>query len=343
MTSLCEGRAATLSQGFDQGGDRTVRLLLTCAGRRVGLMQCFQHEAQNLGIKLEVIACDLDPRLSPACRLADIMLPLPPVTDPSYVDEIIRICVRHKITMVVPTIDPELLPLSLARERFAAVGTDLVISSPALVELARDKLATARFLAAHGVPAPKTDHLEAARAAPNEWRWPLMVKPRHGSASRGIAVAASPKALPTDVEEPFVAQELLEGAEYTVNMFFDREGQLRAAVPHQRIRVRAGEVEKGTTCRHPVLHDIAQTLARALPGPRGSLCFQAIISDNGAVGVFEINARFGGGYPLADAAGARFAKWLLEEQAGLPSTAGNDSWRDNLTMLRYDAALFIAP
>ena len=343
MTTLCEGRGAALTPRYDLAGDRTKRLLLTCAGRRVGLMHCFQHEAQNLGIGLKIIACDLDPRLSPACRLADTMLQLPPVTDPSYVDEVIRICVMHDVTLVVPTIDPELLPLSQARERFTAIGADLVISSPALVRLARDKLETARFLAAHDIPAPKTDELRAARDAPHEWQWPLMVKPRHGSASRGISVATNPQELPTEVNEPMVVQEFLTGTEYTVNIFFDSQGQFRAAVPHQRLRVRAGEVEKGTTCRHAALHDIAEKLAAALPGPRGALCFQAIVSDSQDVSVFEINARFGGGYPLADAAGARFTKWILEEHAGLPSTASNESWRDNLTMLRYDAALFVAP
>jgi carbamoyl-phosphate synthase large subunit len=55
--------------------------------------------------------------------------------------------------------------------------------------------------------------------------------------------------------------------------------------------------------------------------------------------VFEINARFGGGYPLAHHAGATFARWLLEEAVGLEPTCHND-WRDGVRMLRYDAALF---
>ena len=55
--------------------------------------------------------------------------------------------------------------------------------------------------------------------------------------------------------------------------------------------------------------------------------------------VFEINARFGGGYPLAHFAGAEYTRWLLEEVVGLPSTA-HDGWRSGALMLRYDAATF---
>jgi carbamoyl-phosphate synthase large subunit len=58
--------------------------------------------------------------------------------------------------------------------------------------------------------------------------------------------------------------------------------------------------------------------------------------------VFEINARFGGGYPLAHQAGATFSQWLLEEVAGLPATA-NDRWQDGVLMLRYDSAVFSSP
>lgn len=55
--------------------------------------------------------------------------------------------------------------------------------------------------------------------------------------------------------------------------------------------------------------------------------------------VFEINARFGGGYPLADQAGGRFAESLLARVAGLPECA-SDHWREGVTMVRYDSAVF---
>src|SRR3546814_1829214 len=81
-------------------------------------------------------------------------------------------------------------------------------------------------------------------------------------------------------------------------MFFDRSGGLRAAIPHERVQVRAGEVEKGITRRVPRLEALARRIAAILPAPSGALCFQAIVAPDGEASVFEINARFGGGYPL---------------------------------------------
>jgi carbamoyl-phosphate synthase large subunit len=105
------------------------------------------------------------------------------------------------------------------------------------------------------------------------------------------------------------------------------------------MEIRAGEVSKGRTERLPALMDVAQRMATVLPRCRGAMCFQAIVSAQGEIAVFEINARFGGGYPLAHAAGATFSRWLLQEAMGAESFA-SDVWREGVTMLRYDAAVF---
>lgn len=315
-------------------------MLLTSAGRRVGLLQCFRAAAADLGVDIQLLACDLAPDMSSACHVADRAFAVPRVDDPGYADALLTLCADHGIALVVPTIDPELLPLSLARPAFAAVGTEVAVSDPGIVEMARDKLATASFLSAHGVPSPRTLSLDDNRQLPADWPWPAIIKPRHGSASRGLRLAAGPDDLPSTFEEPLILQERLAGAEYTVNMFFARDGGLRCAIPHERLQVRAGEVEKGRTRRIAGLGDMAARLGAAMPGARGALCFQAMVAPDGSARVFEINARFGGGYPLAHAAGATFAKWLIEERLELPSSASDD-WREHVTMLRYDAALFV--
>src|SRR6202008_3591132 len=119
-------------------------------------------------------------------------------------------------------------------DRFAEVGATVSVSAPELVRIARDKLLTADFLSRRGIGAPRTAPLETVAATPDDWPWPLMVKPAHGSSSRGIQIVpniAELRALVVD--EPFVAQELLQGREHTVNLFFDRQGRMRCAVPHE--------------------------------------------------------------------------------------------------------------
>jgi carbamoyl-phosphate synthase large subunit len=315
-------------------------MLISSAGRRVALMKAFREAAEALDVELEILVCDLRPEWSSACQLADSAYSVPPATDPSYVTAVYDICMEHGVGLVVPTIDPELAPLSAARARFAACGIEISISDPDVVMIAGDKLATAATLAGCGVPTPRSGTLDAVRNAPQDWTWPMIVKPRHGSAGRGIHCAASAAELPSYEQEPMMAQELLVGEEWTVNIFVSNDGVLRATVPHCRLSVRAGEVEKGVTRRVAIFDTIARQLVACLQGVRGALCFQAMMAADGTVSVFEINARFGGGYPLADHAGATFARWLIEERCGLETTA-NNNWRSGVRMIRFDDAVFL--
>jgi carbamoyl-phosphate synthase large subunit len=243
------------------------------------------------------------------------------------------------VQLVIPTIDPELLPFAQAAADFAQRGTRIHVSDEAVIHVARDKFETMRVLGAAGVPVPRTVDLEDLPGQSEEWSWPLFLKPKGGSASRLISRVDGPADLPATPPEPMIIQEFLDGPEFTVNMFIDVAGHLQCVVAHQRLRVRAGEVEKGRTVRSPALTKIAHAIAAALPGARGALCFQAIDDKQSGPKVIEINARFGGGYPLAHHAGATFTRWLLEEISGRPATA-HDNWREGALMLRYDAAVF---
>ena len=319
---------------------KPLSVLFTSAGRRVELVNCFAASAQRLGLDLVTHACDLNPDLSAACHVAAQSFAVPRCDHPDYVASLLSYCERHRIDLLIPTIDPELYPLALARDDFAAIGTKVHVSGPRSIEIVRDKATTMAVLEAHGVPVPRTVRFESAEDFPADWAWPTMIKPSGGSASRGIQVVDSAAALPKTFAEPMIAQQLLKGDEYTVNIFVDAGGELRTAIPHRRLSVRAGEVEKGVTERRADIADIAARLAKALPDAAGVLCFQLIDDRQSGPQVFEINARFGGGYPLADRAGGRFAERLLAELCGIASTA-ESAWQEGVTMLRYDAAVFL--
>ncbi|MEM7666568.1 MAG: ATP-grasp domain-containing protein [Pseudomonadota bacterium] len=315
-------------------------VLFTSAGRRVELINCFVAAARQLGVTLSTHACDLRPELSAACQAASHAFAVPSCDAPDYVDTLLEYCARHKIDLLVPTIDPELYPLALAKERFESIGTKVHVSGPRTIEIVRDKAKTVEVLQRHGVPVPKTGLSESVRNSPRDWEWPAFIKPSGGSASRGIDVIDSPGSIAESYDEPMIVQQLLEGDEYTINIFVDTNGALKTAIPHKRLAVRAGEVEKGITVRRSDFEDIATKVAEALPDPEGVMCFQLIDDIRHGPRVFEINARFGGGYPLADRAGGRFAERLLYKLREGPDWI-DSQWKDGVTMLRYDAAVFI--
>ena len=315
------------------------RVLFTSAGRRVELTWCFRRAGAKLGREVEVHACDLDPALSAACLEADHAFAVPRCTDPDYVPLLLDYCRENAIELLVPTIDTELAVLAEARERFAEEGVLVHVSDPATIAVVRDKARTVAVLQDAGVPVPRSGPVEAVRAEPEAWTWPCFIKPAGGSASRGIGVLQSAAQIEDAYAEPMLVQELLEGPEYTVNIYLDARGRLLATVPHQRLSVRGGEVEKGRTLRDARMAGFAQAIADALPGARGAMCFQLIDDPRRGPRVFEINARFGGGYPLADHAGGRFAESLIAQTLGQRDVASDD-WREGVTMVRYDKAVF---
>lgn len=317
-------------------GESPLPVLISSAGRRAALVGAFRGARPEV----ELHACDLVPGLSSACALADAAHAVPRCTEPSFIDAIEDIVRRHGIRLIVPTIDTELPAYAAAAGRLAAAGARVHVSSPEVVAIARDKLRTMTVLAQAGAPVPDTVDEATLRADPGRLGWPVFGKPVGGSASRGLGVYADAAALPPAFAEPMMFQPVLSGREFTVNLFIDQQGRLRCVVPHERLQVRAGEVEKGRTTRREDLARLAGLVHRALPGAQGVLCFQVI--DDPVLGprIIEINARFGGGYPLAHAAGARFADWLVDEVAA-GSCAAHDDWRDGVVMLRYDDAVFL--
>jgi carbamoyl-phosphate synthase large subunit len=314
-------------------------VLVSSAGRRVALMDCFRRDAESLGLDLRLIASDMKPDLSAACTVSDAAFAAPPCNQPEFASFIYDLCRNERVDLIVPTIDTELPVFASISGTLEADGTRVILSSKEVVALARDKWRTATELRQFGIATPKT--VKASEFDPNDdrWVWPLIVKPTSGSSSVGLQIVNRENFKPELLGSDVIIQERLVGDEYTVNIFFDQRGTLRCVTPHLRIETRGGEVSKGETAHQPALEEMGRCVGRALPGARGPLCFQAIVNSGGVPSLFEINARFGGGFPLAHKAGAHFTRWLLEEAEGRPSSAGNN-WRSGVRMLRYDAAVF---
>jgi carbamoyl-phosphate synthase large subunit len=241
--------------------------------------------------------------------------------------------------LVIPTIDTELPVYAENRERFREAGVEVAVSGPETVSIARDKVKTHRFLTRAGLPTVgqyAADSLDA-KAIP----YPLIVKPRFGSAATAVHVVEDDEALQfyrKRVPQP-VVQDMATGKEYTVNVLVDRGGRCVYAVPHWRVETRGGEVSKCVTVRQGRLIEIAEKLCRHLPDAYGPLCFQAFV-DQEAVRLIELNARFGGGYPVAHQAGADFISRLVQDAMGRPCSNSTNHWTDGVAMTRWDDAVF---
>ena len=333
---------------------KPLTVLISAAGRRVELVRIFRQAVTDLTPGGRVLAVDSS-WFSSALHDADEGFVVPRLTDSGFVPHLLGLCERYQVDVIVPTTDREWPVWGDATPRFAAIGTTVAVSGPEVLAIASDKQRTHGWLTAHGFPTVRQTRPATALLDPAAWPFPLMAKPRFGSASEGVGlvrntaelellVARDEAGTPLRDGRPgdMVVQTVAPGDEYTIDVLVDRSGQCLCAVPRRRLEVRAGEVSKAVTVRSPELIDLAFGLSKALPGAYGVLNFQVFADDvTGELAVIEINPRFGGGFPLTHRAGADYARWLLEDVRGLPSTASATAWRDGLVMLRYDAAVFV--
>ena len=328
---------------FQKPADQ-IGVLVSSAGRRVELLNCLREGAGRIGRPIRIIAGDLRPELSAACHSADHSVQFPRACTAEFSERMLEVCQKEDIHLVIPTIDTELLAIAQLKPQLRGLGVTPAVSSPDVVRMARDKASTAQALAKVGIRTPGTLPLSGLKEALDRWGLPLIAKPIDGSNSQGLRRLTTLKdleGLPAD-RSGYLVQEWVHGREFTVNFLMDRESKILSAVPHERLEVRGGEVSKGRTTFLPQVEALLPKLELALNGGFGPLCFQAILTPDSEVVVFEINARFGGGYPLTHKAGARFTQWLMESATGtVPKPIGD--WTRDLTMLRYDAAVFSNP
>ncbi len=241
----------------------------------------------------------------------------------------------------MPTIDTELEIYASVSKEFAAAGTTISVSSAACVEISRDKRRTHTWLDKNGFPTVDQVSAADARRTFRSLRYPLVAKPAFGSMSIGVAKIDSPEQFPSFLADDTIVQSFAAGDEYTVSVFVNRQGKCLVSVPRLRIETRGGEVSKGRTVKSDELEGLASQIAERLPGAYGALNIQ-IIHDlkTGQLRVIEINPRFGGGDPLAWAAGADIPRLLIEDIAGVASVSDSLEWVPDMSMARFDRAVY---
>lgn len=74
-------------------------------------------------------------------------------------------------------------------------------------------------------------------------------------------------------------------------------------------------------------------------GAIGPVTLQAFLTHDGPI-LIEINPRFGGGFPLAQAAGGHYPEWLIAMINGEATSAALGDYRRGLYMTRYHVELF---
>ena len=199
-----------------------MKVLLTSVGRRGYLVKYFKQDLDSEG---EVWGADSS-QYTPAFKYCDKTAILPEVSESDYIDNIISLCKNNKIDIVIPLIDPELQVLSQQRQKFYDNGILVVVSPIKTIQISFDKYLTYQFARDNGIAAPKSFidiELTLQSISKGQMSWPLLVKPRKGSASLGILLCQNEKQLRLAFESstfPMIQQHI-KGDEYGYDVFCD--------------------------------------------------------------------------------------------------------------------------
>jgi carbamoyl-phosphate synthase large subunit len=316
-----------------------ISVLFTSVGRRVELLRAFRRAYADEALSGKIVATDVDP-LAPALRVADKAYLVPRSDNPAYVPALLRICEKESADLVFPLIDGDIPILAENRKQFTSVGARAVVVDEKAALATGDKWRLSNLLMSLGIPAPKT--WLGGKGDIEEREFPLVVKPRFGSAGKNVLVVRTEEELQfflRYVSQPIV-QEFVGGTEVTNDVVCDFDGEVLAVVSRERIEVRWGEVAKGRTILHRRIVDACVEIARSL-NAIGPITVQCILREGEPL-FTEINARFGGGAPLGFAAGVDSPRYLLALAAGRrPDAPPLGTYKVGLYLTRYDNSYFL--
>lgn len=315
-----------------------INILLLSVGRRVELIQCFKNAALIENINSKIIAVDIL-ETAPAMYFADKKYIIPRIGEEGYIDSIINICNTENIKLIVPTIDTELLILAENREKIEKETTaKVLISDYDVINICRNKLNTQKFFEENHYGVPKL--INDNEIEKQNIQFPVFIKPINGSSSINtfkIDNIEQLKFFKKYIKEPII-QELVEGVEFTVDVFCDFDSNPITIVPRQRIATRSGEIIKGKIVKDRAIIDDVKKVIQTLR-PIGQVTIQCIKTKDG-IKYIEINPRFGGGAPMSIRSGADSCQALYKLLRG-EKLQYNENYKENIFFLRFDSSIML--
>lgn len=310
-----------------------MNIMLTSAGRRSYLVRYFKEALNGIGIVTAANSIDN----VPAFADADVTVVTPFIYEKEYIPFLIKYCKMHGVDAIIPLYDVDIPILARNREKFAEIGTTLIVSNENFVEKCNDKWETFRFLNKIGVITPKTYLTEqAARCAlkNGELSYPVMIKPRFGNGSIALNIATNETELvemyamtekkvmsswlrfeSNIKKEKVIVQEFIVGEEYGMDIINDLNGCFRSAILKKKLAMRAGETDSAVIVQNDILDNIAVKISEHSKHIGNLDC--DFLHQDGKFYLLEMNARFGGGYPFSHIAGVdlplAIIKWLNNE------------------------------
>lgn len=301
--------------------DKVCNILMLGGAKRVSIGRMFLRATASAGFSGRLFSYELS-EVVPIAEIAEVIVgkrwdSLDIMTD------LQRVVEQHNINIVVPFVDGAIAPASRLRELCPQVFVPAC--PPEMADVLYDKIHADELFRHLCVPVPGAA----------DTGFPLIAKPRLGSASKGIMVIRNRAALDRlNDSENYLLQEYIEDrTEYTVDCYVSQSMTTLAVVPRKRLEVLGGEVVKTVTVGDPALIDVSRMVIERLQ-LRGAITLQFLHDrEDGRLMLMEINPRLGGGCVCAVQAGADIPLLIVKEWAGQPLEP--PAWQSGVLIARY--------
>ncbi len=335
-----------------------MNILFTCAGRRNYLINYFKEALNGNG---QVLAADMD-ITAPALVDADIAIEVSNIYSDNYISQIVDICKQYAVNAIISLNDLELPILSANKATFINIGVQVIVSDSNVIDIAFDKYKTHEFLTSIGLNSPKTyislnDAKEAIKNG--ELNFPLIVKPRWGSASIGIdfpetleelelvyklqTIKLKKSILNTaseqDINHAILIQEVLNGDEYGLDIVNDFNKNHYGTFAKKKLKMRSGETDKAVSIIDERFSKLGRVIGENLQHIGNLDCDVFLV--NNQLYVLELNPRFGGGYPFSHEAGVDMCSIYLEWLKGSNNTKQFNNFKAGIMYSKCDRLLKI--
>jgi carbamoyl-phosphate synthase large subunit len=222
---------------------------------------------------------------------------------------------QYQITAIIPGSDHDLAPLCVLNDLLvSSLYGKVLVSDLKAIEIANDKAHTAKALYELDIPYPASTWAHKTEGMLKTF--PMVVKPRFGMTSRGLNIAHDDEELAfywKRTDNP-IAQEYIEGDEFTCGLFFNGTPRLGALCVMKR-DLYAGTTYRAETGCFPEVeafcHDFAAKTWQW--GWRGAINVQLRWHPERGGVVIEINARASGSTAIRAAMGYNEPEMMLRQ------------------------------
>lgn len=254
-----------------------------------------------------------------------IVYPDPAENEEAFLSFIFDLVKKEKIEMIIPVRDETLILLAKNKELLTPY-TILPIADLQTILQARDKGSSLKIAQQIGLPIPQTIFPDEQTDLNQIKEYPVLLKPRLSSGSRGLALCQNAQELLKKFKEnskiygPLLIQEYIaQGEEIGYYALLDQNSQLVALTVQKRIRsypVSGGPSTLRQTIHHPQIEKLGLKILQALKWQGVAMVEFKIDSRDGRPKLMEINPRFWGSLALSIAAGVDFPFLLYQLYSG---------------------------